>query len=535
MARVTVVGSGASGVHFAWTLLQRGHQVTMIDGGLAGRPFPYPDANYAELKEQLDDPVDYLLGKEFDGAVLPDSNEEYYGIPPEKEFVFRTPQRFAARPRGFSPLFSFAQGGLAEAWTAGCYPLNAEEIVDFPFPHQDLIDAYGRVAERIGVTGEDDDLARYMPLHDGMMEPLRLDPHSEQLMQLYGRKREALQRSLGLSMGRTRVATLSRDHDGRGACRYLGRCLWGCPVGALYTPSATLKNCLQHPDFNYEAGWLVSHFEIGTNGRAEAAIARSIDGEEQRRFELDEVALAAGALCSSGIVLETLRQQGVQEPQLEGLMDNRQVLVPFVNQRRIGLPFEAQSYQYHLIGMGLSADDPRHYVHGQITTLKTAMMHPVVQGLPFDLGSSMAIGRAMHAALGVVNVNFHDDRRATNTIRLVEDAQGERQLEIRYVPPSDEPERMRTVLKRVRKALRKLGCWVPPGMSHTRPMGASVHYAGTLPMAEQGDEWTTDPLGRSRAIPNLSLVDGSTFPFLPAKNLTFTLMANATRIAERAF
>jgi hypothetical protein len=29
--------------------------------------------------------------------------------------------------------------------------------------------------------------------------------------------------------------------------------------------------------------------------------------------------------------------------------------------------------------------------------------------------------------------------------------------------------------------------------------------------------------------------DGSTFPDLPAKNLTFTLMANATRIAEEAF
>jgi hypothetical protein len=42
------------------------------------------------------------------------------------------------------------------------------------------------------------------------------------------------------------------------------------------------------------------------------------------------------------------------------------------------------------------------------------------------------------------------------------------------------------------------------------------------------------PEGQSRDIPNLFLADGATFPFLPAKNITFTLMANAVRIAEAA-
>jgi choline dehydrogenase-like flavoprotein len=46
---------------------------------------------------------------------------------------------------------------------------------------------------------------------------------------------------------------------------------------------------------------------------------------------------------------------------------------------------------------------------------------------------------------------------------------------------------------------------------------------------------TTAPDGSSHDFGNLWLIDGSTFPFLPAKNLTFTLMANAARIAELAF
>ncbi len=46
---------------------------------------------------------------------------------------------------------------------------------------------------------------------------------------------------------------------------------------------------------------------------------------------------------------------------------------------------------------------------------------------------------------------------------------------------------------------------------------------------------TTTPNGRSRRFDNLHFADGTTFPFLPAKNLTFTLMANAVRIARADF
>ena len=68
-----------------------------------------------------------------------------------------------------------------------------------------------------------------------------------------------------------------------------------------------------------------------------------------------------------------------------------------------------------------------------------------------------------------------------------------------------------------------------------RPMGASVHYAGTLPMSKDAAPFTTTEFCQSRDLDNLFVVDGATFPFLPAKNITFTLMANAVRVAEAAF
>lgn len=536
MSTVTIVGSGASGVNFALALLDKGYSVTMIDIGFAAPEPLHTQLSFNDLKEKLDDPARYFLGDGFEGVVRPDSEGEYYGFPPSKNYVFEEPDDFGFRTSGFSPLFSFARGGLAEAWTAGCYPFSDADLGAFPFAYDDLAPYYNEVSRRIGVTGADDDLSRFLPLHENLLPTLKLDRHSQMLLDAYDRKRTALNADLGCYVGRTRVATLSRDHEGRRACDYLGRCLWGCPIQALYTPSQTLNQCRAQPNFKYVSEHEVTHFRTNDRNEVTEVVARSLATREPLELPVERLVLAAGTLRSSEIVLRSVYEATGSIIRLGGLMDNRQVLMPFLNLRLIGQPFDDQTYQYHLLGLGLETKAAPEYVHGQITTLKTAMMHPIIQRLPFDLRTSAIIGRAMHAALGVVNLNFHDTRRDENYITLIGDGSGsEPRLALHYSPDAAEPRRLRDGMARTRKALRKLGCIVPPGMTHVRPMGASVHYAGTLPMTGEGREWTTDENCRSRDFPNLYIVDGSTFPFLPAKNITFTLMANALRVAAQAF
>jgi choline dehydrogenase-like flavoprotein len=52
-------------------------------------------------------------------------------------------------------------------------------------------------------------------------------------------------------------------------------------------------------------------------------------------------------------------------------------------------------------------------------------------------------------------------------------------------------------------------------------------------MTTRDDELTTDPRGRLRPTRHVYLADGSVFPNLPSKGLTFTMMANADRIGSR--
>jgi len=529
---VTVVGSGASGVHFALTVLKRGGRVRLLDVGIQGAPPVLPAASLNELKTQLPAPADYFLGTRFQGAFLPGDNDEYYGIPPGKDYIFESPAGFAHTSDGFAPLFSFARGGLGEAWTAGCYPFTAADITAFPFAYADLAPHYDEVAARIGVTGAEDDLTPFLPRHAHLLPPLRLDAHSARLLADYERVRARLNAS-GVFVGRTRVATLSQAFRDRPACSYSGRCLWGCPTGALYTPSRTLRECQTYEGFEYLPGLEVEHLRLGEGGRVTAIVARQLDSGDEVTFAAERVALAAGALVSTRIFLATLRQAGSGPVRLPGLMDNRQLLVPFLNLKMLGQPFDPNTYQYHLLGMGVTGEGPGDYVHGQITTLKTALVHPVLQRLPVDLATATALFRNLHGALGLVNVNFADTRRSDSHVELTADARP--RLSIRYVPDSGEAPRIAAALGRVKKALWALGCVVPPGMAHVRPMGASVHYAGTLPMTAAPGAFTTTPHGESRDVPGLFLVDGAGFPSLPAKNLTFTLMANAARIAAAAF
>ena len=163
-------------------------------------------------------------------------------------------------------------------------------------------------------------------------------------------------------------------------------------------------------------------------------------------------------------------------------------------------------------------------------------MQPVLQFMPLDWKTASFLGRNLHAAMGVVNINYSDTRREGNIVSIKPGSTDDTSiLQIYYSPPAGEKKKIAASLKRVKKFFSALGAIVPPGQAHIRPMGASVHYSGTLPMSKEPKPRTLSPNCKSHDFENLYIVDGTSFPFLPAKNLTFTLMANAARVADKEF
>jgi choline dehydrogenase-like flavoprotein len=533
--RIVIIGSGASGVHFARTVLEKGYAVLMVDVGHT-KPEPVrPADSFIELKRNLDEPAQYFLGPSYESLILPDHDKEYYGFPPNKSYIFRESPHFRYEAKGFAPLTSFAAGGLAEAWTGGSYPLTDAELRAFPFAYRDIEPYYAEVTRRIGISGAVDDMARFFPVHADMLPPLDLDEHSKVLLAAYARRKESLNRELRCYIGRSRSAVLSVDWNGRKRCSYSGRCLWGCASDSLYTPSVTLRECRAFPEFEYVSGAYASHFRFSAGGRIRSLVVCSSSGEENE-IPAGTVVLAAGALSSARIFLQSIYRDSGEIATLRGLMDNRQVLAPFVNLQMIGRPYNPNTYQYHQLAIGVEGAGPLDYVHGLVTTLKTALIHPIVQSIPLDIGTALSFFRNLHAALGIVNINFSDTRRPENCLTLEPASDGgPPRLLIQYEPASDEQKRLKSTLKTFQKILWKLGCVAPGPMMHVRPMGASVHYAGAIPMSATPAPLTCSKECRSHDFQNLYFADGITFPELPSKNLTFTLMANAVRIAATAF
>jgi choline dehydrogenase-like flavoprotein len=62
--------------------------------------------------------------------------------------------------------------------------------------------------------------------------------------------------------------------------------------------------------------------------------------------------------------------------------------------------------------------------------------------------------------------------------------------------------------------------------------GRGFHCGGTFPMQSKPDRLQSDTLGRPAGFRRLHVVDATTFPSVPAAPITYTVMANAHRIAS---
>ena len=73
---------------------------------------------------------------------------------------------------------------------------------------------------------------------------------------------------------------------------------------------------------------------------------------------------------------------------------------------------------------------------------------------------------------------------------------------------------------------------MPIGIVKTK-MGASIHYAGTIPVSTPNQH----PIGMNEqglvhTTKNVYVFDSSGWTYLPSRGLTFTIMANAHRLSE---
>ena len=522
MHTLCVIGSGPAGVAAASALVSRGQDVLMLDGGVELEPGRAKIVAGLSQKKFSDWPPDQIAALQ--GKDLADAK----GIPIKKlfgsDFPYReTEDKIPWRAPGIAVRPSLAFGGLSNVWGATMLPHRQEDISDWPIKNSDLAEHYRAAAKIAGLAGRRDDLEELFPLHCDNPVALRPSRQADQLLKNLEQHRDAL-RARGWRFGQARLAIRAADSDRGPGCVYCGQCMTGCVYGCIFNAADTVRELQKVKNFRCEHNVVVTRLRENSGG----VLIEGFHRETGRplSFEARRVYLGAGIIPSAQIVLRS--RDAYDQPVI--LRDSQYFLFPILLFRSIS-GVHSEMLQA-LSQVFLELDRPqisRRPVHLQIYTYSSI----IGQALRQSLGPLKGFAPAMEGRLLVVQAYLHSDESPTIELQLKRDGQKDL-LQLEPRPNPESPRIIKRVLRELLKQFRALG-GVPllPMLKIGEP-GRGFHCGGSFPMSSRPAGLQSDCLGRPAGWSRIHVVDASVLPTIPATTITYSVMANAHRIASQS-
>jgi choline dehydrogenase-like flavoprotein len=510
-----VVGSGAAGTFVAFGLT--GTKTLLIDAGVRFATVSSLHGNLYDLRKRQ--PLfSETVGTGFESLAWIDGPELSPKVksPLMRPVFARPPGAPEVRSADFVPLLSYAAGGLANAWGAQVYRFDNIDLRGFPLRASDLDPFYDKLTEHIGISGTEDDLARFHGTARGLQPPLELSAVGREILDGYTRRAREFNRE-GIYLGRPRLAVLSRNHRGRTACAYENLEFFQPRLPAVFTPAFTLEEIVRHGTIEYRPGYLVETYRECKD--AVEVCARPLEGGEARIFRARKLILCLGALNTARLVLHANRDVDTRLP----LLETPYLYAPLVSPRRIGMPLEKRSFysQLNLFYVGPLWPDP---LVGMIYAIDGLLRSDLLFKFPLSVRGCLTAAKYLLPAMALLQLYYPGEPHPSNSLGI--DAHGN--LLLRY-----DARLAGGVEQHILRILRRIRYWSSRRLVTLSKPGASVHYGGGLPMRDRPERrYETDRNGLLAGTKAVYIGDSAAFPRLPAKNLTFTIMANALRIGR---
>jgi choline dehydrogenase-like flavoprotein len=251
------------------------------------------------------------------------------------------------------------------------------------------------------------------------------------------------------------------------------------------------------------------------------------DSGAAERHEARALVLAAGTFATARIVLRSLDRYDTPVP----FVCNEYAYVPTLNLGMLGQPARDRRASLAQLTAMVQLEQPRRRViQAQLFSYRSLLTFKLMKEVPLPARQSLRVLRLLIPNFAILGIH-HEDRPGagkTCTLRRGRGGAPDR-LEISYRPTAEEESVQRADERILLRYFRRLGC-LP--LKAIRPgHGSSIHYAGTFPITPNGAALTCDGDSRLRGTRSVYLADGSVFPWLPPKGLTFNIMANADRVA----
>jgi hypothetical protein len=526
-----VVGSGCSGAIAAQTLVDAGKQVVMLDVGEANPQYDslVPNKDYLSLRTTDHDQYKYLIGESADGVVVSDTGKGAQITPPRAHMLRHVADYIPLVSKSFEPIESLGYGGLGIGWGLQCWEFSRKEIASIGMDVERTIAAYELIAKRIGISGTNDaaapytlgELASYQPSPD-------MDRNMQRIHKNYLRHKRSFDQA-GVYLGRTPLALLTKDtRPDRKPYAYRDMDFYDDNGHSAWRPWMTVDQLKKRPSFTYIGNFLATRFSESNK----LTTIHGIDTVTKKAvaYSCKRLILATGALGSARIALRSLDTRGRDTLPF---LCNPYTYVPCVQPAMFGKGTEPRKLGFGQLSAFLG-DEATHDDTSILTlySYQSLMLFRIIRQAPLNFADARPLMQYLSSGLVVTGIQ-HSDKHTSekylqlrkNTSKLTDD-----ELHATYALSHEELAGQRTREARYIRAMRKTGLYAVKKIQTEH--GSSVHYAGTLPFSDTRKPYHLDSNGKLYGTRGVYVADSSGFQFLPARGLTFTILANAHITAE---
>ena len=293
---VCIIGSGASGGTAAKVLTEGGLTVVMLEAG----PPIVPERDYKEHMWPYDLPhrgagvggrVRHAIGNEF---MAPNGAWEIEGEPyvsaPGSTFRWFRSRIVGGRTNHW--------GRIALRMAPVDFRVHSHDGMgdDWPLSYQDVAPYYDKVESYIGVFGSRENIAS---APDGIFLPPPKPRCTETIVKTACDK-------LNIPCIPSRLAILTKPHQGRPACHYCAQCGRGCITAANFSSSQVMIPPAEETGrFTLITGAMARELVVGKDGKIASVSYIDKETREEQRIHARAFVVAASACESARLLLNS--------------------------------------------------------------------------------------------------------------------------------------------------------------------------------------------------------------------------------------
>lgn len=432
------------------------------------------------------------------------------------------------KSKTFSPVESLGYGGLGIGWGLQCWEFSDDELLKTGLDVKKMRTAYDIVSKRIGISATNDDAAKYtLGALSNYQPSADMDQNHEKIYEKYLRKKINFNKN-GFFLGRTPLALITKNIEDRNKYPYRDMDFYDDNSYSAWRPWMTVDKLKKFSNFKYTGGILITHFT--EDKQSITVFGFRMSDKKKVIYQTKNLILASGAIGSARIALRSQVKKTVTKIPI---LCNPYTYIPCLQPAMLGKGSERRKLGFGQLSFFY--DKANHDLNLSVASMysyQSLMLFRIVRQIPFNFKDSRKIMQRLMPALVILGVHHPDERTEHKYLELRKDSSSPTgdYLYGHYSLSQKQRRHQKTNERKYISAMRKLGVYaltkINPGY------GSSIHYAGTLPFSKSAEPLTLSAKGKLSGTNSVYVCDSSGFNYLPARGLTFSLLANAHITAE---